>query len=111
MIKIVTADIYLRFPEIMEEEFEDLTEFIEESHIKYEGATDIVYNLKKENADLKQALNDIRECIYKNRKEYSNHVNSVKDWIYIKDKDILIILDQIKQVYKHLFEVNDIKEG
>lgn len=53
-VTIEIADIYLRFPEIMEEEFEDLTDFIEDNHILYEGATDIVYNLQQENQQLKE---------------------------------------------------------
>lgn len=53
-IYLKTADIYLRFPEIMEEECNDLAEFLEDEHIVYEGATDIVYNLQQENQRLKE---------------------------------------------------------
>lgn len=53
-IYLKTADIYLRFPEIMEEECNDLAEFLEDEHIVYEGATDIVYNLQQENQQLKE---------------------------------------------------------
>ena len=53
-IYLKTADIYLRFPEIMEEECNDLAEFLEDEHIVYEGATDIVYNLQQENKRLKE---------------------------------------------------------
>ena len=55
-IYLKTADIYLRFPEIMEEECNDLAEFLEDEHIVYEGATDIVYNLQQENQRLKEEL-------------------------------------------------------
>ena len=57
-IYLKTADIYLRFPEIMEEECNDLAEFLEDEHIVYEGATDIVYNLQKENQELKKQLEE-----------------------------------------------------
>lgn len=46
MIGIECADIYLRFPEIMKEEFDDLLEFLEDEHIRYEGATDVFMNLQ-----------------------------------------------------------------
>lgn len=49
----------------------------------------------KENNNLKQALNQIREFIYRNREEYSHYVGSEKDWLYIKDKDILQIIDKV----------------
>ena len=57
-IYLKTADIYLRFPEIMEEECNDLAEFLEDEHIVYEGATDIVYNLQQENQELKKQLEE-----------------------------------------------------
>ena len=43
-----TANIYLRFPEIMEEECDDLVEFLEDEHIVYEGATDVFIEKDKE---------------------------------------------------------------
>lgn len=42
----------------------------------------------------KQALNEIRKYIYRNRKEYSNYVGAEKDWLYIQDKNILQIIDK-----------------
>jgi len=47
-IVLRTADIYLRFPEIMEEECNDLAEFLEDEHIVYEGATDVFIEKDKE---------------------------------------------------------------
>lgn len=38
-IGISCADIYLRFPEIMKEELDDLVEFLNDEHIVFEGAT------------------------------------------------------------------------
>lgn len=61
-IYLKTADIYLRFPEIMEEECNDLAEFLEDEHIVYEGATDIVYNLQQENQELKKQYCERTDC-------------------------------------------------
>jgi len=38
-IIIETADIYLHFPYIMEEEADDLADFLEEGHIEYGGVS------------------------------------------------------------------------
>ena len=48
-IGIKTADIYLHFPYITKDEADDLDEFLEDEHIEYDGATDIVINLQQEN--------------------------------------------------------------
>lgn len=61
------ADIYLRFPEIMEEEADDLAEFLEDEHIVYEGATDLVYDLQVNNQKLNDQLD--RELIKRARLE------------------------------------------
>lgn len=62
-IIIETADIYLHFPYIMEEEADDLADFLEEEHIEYEGATDIFIDLqnqvKKQKEVIDKAINDI----------------------------------------------------
>ena len=56
-VYLVTADIYLRFPEIMKEEADDLAEFLEDEHIIYEGATDVFMDLERENHQLKEKIN------------------------------------------------------
>ena len=61
-IYLKTADIYLRFPEIMEEECNDLAEFLEDEHIVYEGATDIIYDLQQENQKLKKQYCERTDC-------------------------------------------------
>ena len=62
-IIIETADIYLHFPYIMEEQADDLADFLEEEHIEYEGATDIFIDLqnqvKKQKEVIDKAINDI----------------------------------------------------
>lgn len=75
MVGISIADIYLRFPEIMEEEFEDLTEFLEDNNIRYEGATDIVLDLKSENKELQQENKQLKEQLdYLRNGEYLNQL-------------------------------------
>ena len=63
-IGIRTADIYLRFPEIMEEEANDLAEFLEDENIVYEGATDVVI-------DLQQRIDKAVEYINNNSVKYT----------------------------------------
>ena len=57
-IYIVTGDIYLRFPEIMEEELDDLIEFLDDNHIVYKGATKKFKDLQRKNKELKENLKD-----------------------------------------------------
>ena len=63
MIGIEYADIYLRFPEIMEEEFDDLTEFLEDEHIRYEGATDIFIDLQNKVKKQKEVINKLNDLL------------------------------------------------
>ena len=65
-IVITTADIYLRFPEIMEEEANDLAEFLEDEHIIYEGATDVFMEKDKEIERLNNIINEIEAIVYAN---------------------------------------------
>lgn len=58
--------IYLKFDYIGEEEFDDLIEYIESEHISCEGATDIVYDLKKENQQLQKRIEKAIGYISKN---------------------------------------------
>ena len=55
-IIIETADIYLHFPYIMEEEADDLADFSEEEHIESEGATDIFIDLQNQVKRQKEAI-------------------------------------------------------
>lgn len=64
-IGIVCSDIYMRFSEIMEEEFDDLLEFLEDEHIRCEGATDVFMGLQKENKKLKDNWNKLKEWVRK----------------------------------------------
>ncbi len=60
-IGITTADIYLRFPEIMEDEANDLADFLEDEHIVYEGATDVFMEKDKEIERLNNIINTFEE--------------------------------------------------
>ena len=55
-IIIETADIYLHFPYIMEEQADDLADFLEEEHIEYEGATDIFIDLQNQVKKQKEVI-------------------------------------------------------
>lgn len=55
-IIIETADIYLHFPYIMEEEADNLADFLEEEHIEYEGATDIFIDLQNQVKKQKEVI-------------------------------------------------------
>ena len=79
-IYLVTSDIYLRFPEIMDEEFEDLLEYIEDEHIVYEGATDIFYNLKQENQQLKEDLEETRKVLEDTINERDMYYEIKPEW-------------------------------
>ena len=67
-IIIETADIYLHFPYIMEEEADDLADFLEEEHIEYEGATDIFIDLQNQVKKQKEAI-DKAIAFYENNKQ------------------------------------------
>lgn len=66
-IIIETVDIYLHFPYIMEEEADDLADFLEEEHIEYEGATDVFIDLqnqvKKQQELINKAIAIYEKCI------------------------------------------------
>lgn len=62
-IIIETADIYLHFPYIMEEEADNLADFLEEEHIEYEGATDIFIDLQNQVKKQKEVIDKVRNKI------------------------------------------------
>lgn len=55
-VYLVTADIYIRFPEIMEEEYKELLEYIKDENLVYEHCTGKVL-------DLQNRINQAEECI------------------------------------------------
>lgn len=73
-IYLVTADIYLRFPEIMEEEYNDLLEYLQDEHIVYSFATSDVLKLQNNWNKLKECLremiNEIKTNDVYDRTEY-----------------------------------------
>lgn len=103
-IKSETADIYLKFPEIMEEEFEDLIDFIEGSNIRYEGATDIFIELQEKANKYDKLLSDwnqLEEWLKEFIKDMENTpVDSLKQQVQ-KDSFLAIvdsILSKIKEI-------------
>ena len=66
-IYLVTADVYLRFPEIMEEEYRDLLGYLDYEHILYERCTGEVNKLQTKVQQLEEKeelhLNRIDELV------------------------------------------------
>ena len=58
-IGIAAANIYLHFPCITEDEADDLDEFLEEEHIEYEGATDVVIDLEQQCQKQKETIDKL----------------------------------------------------
>lgn len=93
-IIIETADIYLHFPYIMEEEADDLADFLEEEHIEYEGATDIFIDLQNQVKKQKEVIDMFLEKVDKNKKLLNNpelldlylKIKEVSEWIEIMQK-------------------------
>ena len=89
-IIIETADIYLHFPYIIEEEADDLADFLEEEHIEYEGATDIFIDLQNQVKKQKEVIDKAIELINRMDKECEEEGCSFVNLIeVIKIKDIL----------------------
>lgn len=96
-IIIETADIYLHFPYIMEEEADDLADFLEEEHIEYEGATDIFIDLqnqvKKQKEVIDKAINDI-DLVIELIKQQPTEDDS---WILSRLNAFKIILKEVSE--------------
>ena len=88
-IGIRCADIYLRFPEIMEDECNDLAEFLEDEHIVYEGATDIFIDQKNKLDKQQEVLDKILKL-----KRYTSLMEYDEE--FVKVKDILELLEEIE---------------
>lgn len=71
-IIIETADIYLHFPYIMEEEADDLADFLEEEHIEYEGATDIFIDLQNQVKKQKEVIDMFLNIVDKSKMLLNN---------------------------------------
>lgn len=91
-IGIRCADIYLRFPEIMEDECNDLAEFLEEEHIVYEGATDIFIDQKNKLNKQKEVLDKIKETI----KYYAVENEDYSKIYNQEEQEIIKLLEEIE---------------
>lgn len=89
-IIIETADIYLHFPYIMEEEADNLADFLEEEHIEYEGATDIFIDLQNQVKKQKEVIDKAIKYIKSYKTDYSPYE--------LSDYNIRQILDILKEV-------------
>lgn len=83
-IIIETADIYLHFPYIIEEEADDLADFLEEEHIEYEGATDIFMDLQNQIKKQKEVIDKINLIIKgiaygENEDYYIEKINKINE--------------------------------
>ena len=88
-IIIETADIYLHFPYIMEEEADDLADFLEEEHIEYEGATDIFIDLQNQVKKQKEVIDKAIKYIKSYKTDYSPYE--------LSDYNIRQILDILEE--------------
>lgn len=97
-IIIETADIYLHFPYIMEEEADDLADFLEEEHIEYEGATDIFIDLQNQVKKQKEVIDKVYELIKQHiRKDGFLELN---EW---QTRDLLDILKEVSEWIKKIY--------
>ena len=117
------ADIYLRFPEIAEDEFKELMEFIGDDSIVCRGATKYVRELEEENQQLKDMFEDSKtyskEHLYKYNKdllEANKKLQKQKEYYELLNKnkmyDLECTLRQILKFCNHLhndckYDLND----
>ena len=87
-IRLTTADIYLRFPEIMEDEANDLADFLEDEHILYEGATDVFMEKDKEIERLNNIINELEEY-------FEEKYNDGYEKLYVED--ILYEIEELRE--------------
>lgn len=93
-IIIETADIYLHFPYIIEEEADDLADFLEEEHIEYEGATDIFIDLQNQVKKQKEVIDKAIEFIKSSQCKYDGW--EITNQLY--ENEINQLLDILKEV-------------
>ena len=91
-IIIETADIYLHFPYIMEEEADNLADFLEEEHIEYEGATDIFIDLQNQVKKQKEVIDKAIDLL----NAYIGVLDDTSDLYFENVKSILEL--EVKEV-------------
>lgn len=99
-IIIETADIYLHFPYIMEEEADDLADFLEEEHIEYEGATDIFIDLQNQVKKQKEVI----DRILNETKETRDILNNNRDDNMLSKCCLLSYLEIVENLLKEVSE-------
>lgn len=100
LIIIETADIYLHFPYIIEEEADDLADFLEEEHIEYEGATDIFIDLQNQVKKQKEVIDRIDKYIKENIYSYydSKGEKCIEETVFERSANPKELLDILKEV-------------
>ena len=94
-IGIEYIDVYMRFPEIMEEEFDDLLEFLKDEHIRCEGATDLFIDLQQENKQLKDNWNKLKE-IAKSQSGFKKRAD-LKGGLWFEVDELLETMQELEQ--------------
>ena len=99
-IIIETADIYLHFPYIIEEEADDLADFLEEEHIEYEGATDIFIDLQNQVKKQKEVIDRIDKYIKENIYSYYDIKGEkcIEETVFERNANPKELLDILKEV-------------
>lgn len=101
-IGICCADIYLEFPELMEEEFIELCNFLDDEHIRYTGATE-----RFKESEIK--INQLNSKIY-GKDEYikilEKENDRLKSGIYkiLKLNEYMIHCESKEVIYKFLMK-------
>ncbi len=111
-IGIVCSDIYMRFPEIMEEEFDDLLEFLKDEHIRCEGATDVFMDLQKENKQLEAQIKEYQKALDETMSEkidIENNWNKLKEYMInaeqiYKESDDKYVKDMHEMGIRHAYK-------
>lgn len=88
MIGIKTANIYINFSEIMEEELKDLWEFINEEHI-------VAKDVTKEVVDLQQRIDKAIEYINKHKRNVIIPITN-EEYEHLDDENICELLSILK---------------
>lgn len=85
------ADLYFRFPEITDDEIDEMLDFLEEEHICCEGATDIFIDKDQQITQLTNNWNELEEWVMQD-------VKDEKPDLYFQVLRKIDILDKMKKI-------------
>ena len=106
-IKMRCADIYLRFPEIMEEEANDLADFLEDEHIVYEGATDVFIEKDKEIERLNNIINELEKELLRKLEAVKYLKDTLGDNVYVLNPHIDLLETEYNYFSNKLKELKE----